>query len=376
MNNELTYKINENFLNILKGLKDPNKLEAIKIIIAKFKEQIAVDVKFYSNINKVRSVVDKLYDLVDTSDPFLNALIKIEANSPYSIFTYLLNEDFSDIMFYSNGYCLSDSTKVNKVTLDEDIVSIYNLFLNHFIENVMFISQKKFDTANAILDAEINIYRFNMIHKSLTISNQPIIVIRKQTIKSDIHMSEEYIKSLGCSEDQIQAIHKYAQKGNYIIFGEVGSGKTTLLKYMANYKLEEKRNLCIIEDTSELNIDVPISLLTNNRFKIKDLFVATLRENPSSIIIGETRTDEIVDILEAALTINVGTTIHANSFLRAIQRIVFMSIKRDIEPSEIIDLINASVDCFIFMEKRKLKEIWVHKKEVISNIYEAYEQIK
>lgn len=162
--------------------------------------------------------------------------------------------------------------------------------------------------------------------------------------------------------------------GHYQI-GDFNNHNTTLLKYMSMHDIENKPNLCIIEDTSELNIDVPISLLTNNHSKIKDLFKATLRENPSHIVIGETRTDEIVDILNAALTINVASTIHANSFNRAIQRIVFMAIDRRIKSEEILNLINAAIDCFIFMEKRKVKEIWVHKDKICKDVYEAYEKI-
>lgn len=367
--------MNKNFHNILKGLNTPPKIEAVKTIMAKFKEQNATDSKFYSNPEKVKSVVNRLYDIIDTSDPYLEAMIKIEANSAYSIFYYLFAERFSDIMIYNDGYLMSDSSNVQKIKIEEPLLPVYRMFVDHFIENIMFLSNSKFDTSHAILDAEIETYRFNMIHRSLTVSGFPLIVVRAQTIKSDIHMSDEYIKSIGVSDAQKEVILRLAEKGNFIIFGETGSGKTTLLKYMANYKLEEKRNLCIIEDTSELNVNVPISLLTNYHFKIKDLFTAALRQNPSGIIIGETRTDEIVDILESALTINVGTTIHANSFLRAIQRIVFMSIKRKIPPAEILDLINASIDCFIFMENRKVKEVWVHKSQVISDVYQAYEKV-
>lgn len=370
--------MNKDFYNMLAGLQNPKKLDAVKTIMSKYKEQNAIDSKFYSNKVKVKACMDKLYDIINTSDKFLENLIKIEGASPYSIFVYILNEDFSDIMFHSNGYTLSknNASQPTQVEIPDELLSIYRLFINHFIENIMFLASKKFNTGEALLDAEIDKFRFNLIHSSLTNSGFPIIVIRKQTIKSSMHMSDAYINSIGATENQIKYIQKYAQKGNFIIFGETGSGKTTLLKYMGNYKLEEKRNLCIIEDTSELNIDVPISLLTNHYFKIKDLFTASLRQNPSSILIGETRTDEIVDILEASLTISVGTTIHANSFLRAIQRIVFMSMNRKIPPKEIIDLINASIDCFIFMENRKIKEIWNHKEGVHENIYQAYEQIK
>lgn len=368
--------MNNNFFTILDGLKDERKHETVKFILSRFKEQSAVDPKFYQSPNKLKKCMNDLFSKVRTTDKFLEALIRIEAQTPYSIFGYILNEDFSDIMFYGDGYNLTDNGKEEKVKIPDNLLIIYNIFLEHFIENIVFLAGKKFDTANGILDTEINKLRFNMIHKKLNNNEYTVIVIRKQTINNNpIFQSGNYLSQIGATEKQIDAIQKFALHGNTIIFGEVGSGKTTMLRYMGNYKLDEKRNLCTIEDTKELGISVPISLLTNHHFKIKDLFTASLRQNPSHVLIGETRTDEIVDILESALTTNVATTIHANSFLRAIQRIVFMSMSRQIDPNQILNLINASVDCFIFMERRKIKEIWIHKNEYIPNVYEAYEKI-
>lgn len=367
--------MNKDFFNLLNGLNSANKLDAVKRVMSMTKEQSALDPRFYFKKEKMKNLMDRLFDEIDASDPFLERLIRIEGASPYSIFTYVLNENYSDIMFYHNGFSLTDNVRDERFIIPEELLPLYSIFITHFIENIMFLSEKKFDTANCILDAEISSLRFNLIHKTLSNNGFDVIIIRKQTVKKTIALGEEYISGVCNSPEQVNTIQKYAQKGNFIIFGEVGSGKTTLLKFMANYKIDEKRNLCIIEDTSELNVDVPISLITNHHRNIKGLFIAALRQNPSSIIIGETRTDEIVDILQAALTISVGTTIHANSFVRAIQRIIFMSIERKIPPQEVLDLTSAAIDCFIFMDKRRVKEVWERKEGIVQNIYEAYTKV-
>lgn len=368
--------MNKNFINMLKGLNTATKIEAVKVIMSNCEEQLASDKDFYSKQDKLKECSNVLYSKLHTSDKFLEVLIKIETSTPLSIFSYIINgENFSDIMFYGTGYKVSDNKEDKTIEIPQELLPIYKIFLNHFTMNIVFYEGAKFDTAYADLDSEMNQLRFNLTHKTLTKSNETIISIRKQTIKSSVHMSDEYLNSIDATEEQQKCIQKYSQKGNFIIFGEVSSGKTTLLNYMANYKLENKKNLCTIEDTAELNVDVPIALLTNNKFKIKDLFKKSLRQNPSSILIGETRTDEIVDILESALTINVGTTIHANSFKRAIQRIIFMSMSRKIDPKQIKDLISASIDCFIFMEDRKIKEIWENKQDNTNDVFEAYKQI-
>ncbi len=368
--------MNTNFVNFLKGINTDGKYEAVRMILHQYSTGAANDSNFYSNEMKLKRIQNALFDQINTTDQYLESLIKLCAQSPYNIFIYLMNEDWSDIIIHRDGVNLSDGLSEEKWVVPAENRKVFHLFVRYFVTNVVYLSNMKFDPGNNVLDADMGIYRFNLIHESLNNSAFPVIVVRKQVIKPTAQISERYVKSLGCSQAQLDVIHKHAKEGNVIIFGEVGSGKTTLLKYMGMYGLEEKRNLCIIEDTSELNIPVPISLVTNNHSNIKDLFIASLRENPSHVIIGETRTDEIVDILEAALTMSVASTIHANSFVRAIQRIIFMSMERKISSEEMENLINASVDCFIFMEKRKVKEVWVHKPGVVKDVYEAFEKIE
>lgn len=369
--------MNENFLTMLKGLNSKNKMEAINAIFNKFHEREATNPKFYSDPEAIKKCQNELFDIINTSDKFLETLIRVESATPYTIFSYILQENWSDIIIHGKGVKLSDHHNNESWECPEEFTDLYKMFQDHLVENIKYLASKKFDTANAILDAEVGELRFNLTHRTLTNSFRDIIVIRKQLIgNGNLVMDESYLKSITHSQKHVDVINKYSEHGNFIIFGETGSGKTTLLKYMVNRNLDQKRNLCTIEDTRELNVDVPISLITNHHFKIKDLFTAALRQDPSTIIIGETRTDEIVDILEATLTINVGTTIHANSFDRAIQRIVFMSLKRDIAPATIMDLVQASIDCFIFMEHRKVKEVWCRKHGHFNSVYDAFEEVE
>lgn len=364
----------ENFMLVLKVFKEPDLMEAAKVIIGKYEQAMATNSNLYSNHKEIKRITDDLIGRVNIQIASVHNLVKIESATPHSIFYYLMAEEWSDLMFSDHLLVLSDGVDDRKIEIEEELYPVYQLFLNHLINHVKYKKESKFDTGENILDAELDNFRFNLIHKTVNNNNAShTVVIRKQLVsKIAINDPEKYLAEVCTSEDQRDIINKYAERGNYVIFGEVGSGKTTMLKYMANYGLDQKRNLCVIEDTSELNIDVPISLLTRGVTNIKGLFTAALRQNPSAIVIGETRTSEIIDILEAALTISVGTTIHANSFPRAIQRIIFMSMERQIEPSEIKDLINATIDCFIFMKDRKVEEIWVHGEVITDSIFDAY----
>ena len=370
--------MNEYFLRfnkMLLGLQGQNKLEAVKLILSKYKEKLAVNDTFYKNPELAKQTMNEVFSKLAVSDMTLENLIKLEALTPYTVFKFIIDGPFSDITIHSKGIKASDN-ELEIYNVDPSLNEIYTIFFNHLIENVMFISNSKFDPGNALLDSEVGSLRFHLVHGSLNCDRNPVIVIRKQVIKKISNLSDNYIESIGCSDKQKEIIQNIAsENGNIIIFGQTGSGKTTLAKYMGNYNLASKRNLITIEDTRELGIDVPIARLTNNNYGIKELFTSTLRENPSSVIIGETRTDEIVDILEASLTIPIITTIHANSFPRAIQRIIFMSAERNISSEQMKELISASVDCFAFMENRKLKELYIHKKEYGLDIFNSYEKI-
>ena len=377
--------MNKNFEIIINGLKNKSKRSDLKLILNRYEQGAATNKNFFENSHSLTSVKNSLMESVDITDPFIKNIIIIEAASAYSIFKYILDDNYSDILIYHDGMDLQDNREFTKWkvpkdedgNIDEDFYEVYNIFVQHFVKNITYLSEQKFDVANYKLDAEVQGMRFNMIHGANTISGHPVIAIRKNLSSGIFNLnSDDYINSIGASEEQIKLIQKYAIKGTYIIFGEVGSGKTTLLRYMANYKLDEKSNLATIEDTPELNVNVPLAEITSHHASIHSLFVNTLRQYPSHVIIGETRTDEIVDILESSLTINVGTTIHAADFRKAIQRIIFMSLKRNIPTNSLEDLINASVNCFILMDKRKIKGMWVHKEEIERDIYKAYKEIK
>lgn len=389
--------MNKNFLNYLRLIASRNELrEAARIVISQFELAYGANNKLYNrdiiNRKKLTAVRETLIDKLDISDQTVETAITIEVKSPFSIFNFVLEDHFSDIMFFNDGYKQSDHNGFRNLLFKdyitdpdelERVMSVYRMYFNHFIQNVQTSKgEARFDPSNAIVDAEaMEKFRFNLIHESLNgRRGWPIVVIRKQTIKEEAdsfkQMFETYIQNVGASEKQIETIHKYAKHGNIVLFGETGSGKTTMLRYIGNYGIEEKRNLITIEDTAELGLDVPLALITNNNYTIKDLFTAALRQNPSHVLIGETRTSEIIDIMEAALVTSVSTTIHANSFNRAIQRIIFMSVKdRKLDTNEIENLINASVDCFIYMKDRKVEKMWSHKEGNIKDVYEAYEEV-
>jgi len=118
---------------------------------------------------------------------------------------------------------------------------------------------------------------------------------------------------------------------NVLVSGGTGSGKTTLLNAMSQF-IDHGERIVTIEDAAELQLQQPhvISLETRpaslegtGQVTQRDLLVNALRMRPDRIVVGEVRSAEAFDMLQAMNTGHDGSisTVHANSTRDALTRI-------------------------------------------------------
>jgi pilus assembly protein CpaF len=123
-------------------------------------------------------------------------------------------------------------------------------------------------------------------------------------------------------------------KQNIIISGGTGSGKTTLLNALSSFIPDDER-VVTIEDAAELLLQQPHVVRLETRPKniegkgevtARDCVKNALRMRPDRVVIGETRGEEAIDMLQAMNTGHDGslTTIHANNPRDAMLRIETM----------------------------------------------------
>ena len=121
---------------------------------------------------------------------------------------------------------------------------------------------------------------------------------------------------------------------NIIISGGTGSGKTTLLNTLSSFIPAHER-IVTIEDAAELQLQQehvvrletrPPNIEGKGAITATDLVKNALRMRPERVIIGECRSAETLDMLQAMNTGHEGsmTTLHANSPRDAIARIETM----------------------------------------------------
>jgi len=150
---------------------------------------------------------------------------------------------------------------------------------------------------------------------------------------------------------------------NILVCGGAGSGKTTLLNVLASFIPPQER-IITIEDTLELNLPgkhvVPLESRPPNiegkgEITIRDLLRNSLHMRPNRIIVGEVRSSEVLDMIQAMNTGHDGsmTTLHANSPLDALERLEVLllmgspNISSEVAKRQIL----SALDLLVHMER-------------------------
>ena len=146
---------------------------------------------------------------------------------------------------------------------------------------------------------------------------------------------------------------------NVVISGGTGSGKTTLLNVLSNFIPDDER-IVSIEDSAELQLAKehwvrmetrPANIEGSGAVNARDCMKATLRMRPDRIIVGECRSGEALDMLQAMNTGHDGslTTGHANSprdMLSRLETMVLMA-GMDLPVRAIREQISSAVDVIV-----------------------------
>lgn len=233
---------------------------------------------------------------------------------------FLENEEITEIMingtqniFYEKGGRIFQSDKrfLSKEKL-EDVIQHIVAGANRLVNEV-----------SPIVDARLpDGSRVNVVLAPVALDG-PIVTIRK--FGKDALTMRQLIEWNSVNEEVSEFLAVLVETGyNIFISGGTGSGKTTFLNALSQYIPREER-IITIEDNAELKIqNVPnlVRLEARNAniegtgaITIRDLIKSALRMRPDRIIVGEVRSAEAIDMLQALNTGHDGSlsTGHANS---------------------------------------------------------------
>ena len=212
--------------------------------------------------------------------------------------------------------------------------------LEDVIQQIVAGANRLVNEASPIVDARLaDGSRVNVVLAPIAL-NGPIVTIRKFPTES-ITM-KQLIAWNSISEEVAEFLALLVESGyNIFISGGTGSGKTTFLNALYQYIPKDER-IITIEDNAELRIlDVPnlVSLEARNanvegtgEVTIRQLIKSALRMRPDRIIVGEVRSAEAIDMLQALNTGHDGSlsTGHANSpedMLSRLETMVLMGME-------------------------------------------------
>jgi pilus assembly protein CpaF len=194
--------------------------------------------------------------------------------------------------------------------------------LQRIIDKIVSAVGRRVDESNPYVDARLaDGSRFNAMIPPVAIDGS-LVSIRK--FKKDKLGIRDLVDFGAFSEPMALYLEAaVATRLNVVVSGGTGSGKTTTLNALSSF-IDNNERILTIEDTAELQLQQthvgrmeskPPNSEGRGGVSPRDCLKNALRMRPDRIIVGETRGEEVIDMLQAMNTGHDGsmTTIHANS---------------------------------------------------------------
>jgi len=281
--------------------------------------------------NLIRMTVDNLGG--DIPRPIKNKLVTEifdETIGLGPLESLLKNDEITEIMV--NGPRQVYIERNGKIELSSVAFRDDNHVLN-IIDRIISPLGRRCDESTPMVDARLaDGSRVNAIIPPVSLVG-PTITIRKFS-KTPLEISD-LIKFNSLSHQMSNFLEACVKgKANIMVFGGTGSGKTTLLNTLSGF-IPSNERIVTIEDAAELQLKQPHVVTLESRppnvegsgeITIRDLVRNSLRMRPDRIVVGEVRSGEALDMLQAMNTGHDGslTTAHANSSRDLLSRLETM----------------------------------------------------
>ncbi len=230
--------------------------------------------------------------------------------------------------------------------------------IKHVIEKIVTPLGRRIDESSPMVDARLpDGSRVNCVIEPLALDG-PTITIRK--FSRDPLTIDDLIDNNSLTLEMAAFLEAAVQcRLNIIVSGGTGSGKTTTLNVLSSF-IPSKERIVTIEDAAELQLQQehvirlesrPPNIEGKGAITLRDLVRNSLRMRPDRIVVGEVRSGEALDMLQAMNTGHDGsiTTGHANSPRDMISRLETMVLMAgmDLPVRAIREQISSAVDIIV-----------------------------
>ncbi len=296
------------------------------------------------------SAADKAQIIQDVSDDILG----------YGPIDKLLrDEDVSEVM--CNGPDQIFVERSGKLSV-EAVTFVDELHLRRIIDKIVAQVGRRIDESSPLCDARLpDGSRVNAVISPLAIGG-PFLTIRK--FAADPLQIDDLIRFGTLSVHAARFLQAcIVGKLNVIVSGGTGTGKTTTLNVLSSF-IPDGERIITVEDAKELQLNQqhvlsletrPPNIEGKGEITIRDLVKNTLRMRPDRIVVGECRSGEALDMLQAMNTGHDGslTTLHANAprdSLARLETLVLMA-GYDLPVRAIREQISSAVDCIVQLQR-------------------------
>jgi pilus assembly protein CpaF len=213
---------------------------------------------------------------------------------------------------------------------ETEIVFQNDAHLFRIIERIVSMVGRRIDESSPMVDARLQDgSRVNAVIPPLALDG-PVLSIRR--FRTDRIGAQDLVDRQSLTQPMLDFLKgTVAARLNIIVSGGTGAGKTTLLNALSSF-VSDKERVVTIEDAAELTLRQrhvvrletrPPNIEGQGAVRQRQLVVNALRMRPDRIIVGEVRSEEALDMLQAMNTGHDGslTTIHANSPRDALYRL-------------------------------------------------------
>jgi len=234
--------------------------------------------------------------------------------------------------------------------------------LRQVIDRIVAMVGRRIDESSPMVDARLaDGSRVNAIIPPLSIDG-PALTIRKFSKQA---LDVDDLVGLGTLTPPMWEFFDSCVRGrlNVLVSGGTGTGKTTLLNVLSSLIPGDER-IVTIEDAAELQLKQsllvrletrPPNIEGRGQVTARDLVRNALRMRPDRIIVGEVRSGEALDMLQAMNTGHDGSlsTLHANSPRDALARLETMVLMAGIElPVRAIrEQVASAIDLIVHMTR-------------------------
>ena len=299
--------------------QDPRQVE---LIIEHYVEEVMAEDPFAIPRGERAQVVADIRDEMLGLGPIESlrkdaSITEIMVNGPKQIFVERMGKlELTDVKFHDTAH------------------------LMNIIERILSPLGRRIDESSPLVDARLQDgSRVNIIIPPLSLVG-PCVTIRKF---SATPLTVENLISFGTMDEKMATFLRACVKAriNILVSGGTGSGKTTTLNVISSF-IPEGERIVTIEDAAELRLQQthvvtlearPANIEGKGQITIRDLVRNALRMRPDRIIVGEVRSGEALDMLQAMNTGHDGslTTAHANSPRDALSRLETMVLMSGLE---------------------------------------------